>query len=340
MSLLSSLVDGIFANEAADEVSDSARESQDLARYIYDDTEKRNEFRNDLGNAALSRLGADYGLVSPQGNVVGGPSAQYNTATQDANSYANYIQNNPDLASWYNSTARNSPHILNQGYDADGDGTISQAEAGQFHYDNFGREEGRVLGKSQGFSPFSGGEYNNRGTASLPFTNGFNGNQGVPNIPFAGIPNQPTPLAQNNSAATGGNVPTTTPQGGDASQFAGFYASPDYQLSFNEGQKAIENGAAARGGLLSGNTAKAVTQFGQNLAANQYGNYRNTLSSIAGTGQVANQATTAAGQNYANQFENSNAQIGAANANRYNAYGGITNDFMNSAGNFFLGGFG
>lgn len=331
MSLVSSLIDGIFANEAADEVSDSARESQQLARYIYDDTVKRNAFRNDLGNAALARLGGDYGLVSPQGDVVGGPSGQYNTQSQNANSYANYIQNNPDLASWYNSTARTSPHIINQGYDRDGDGIISQSEAGQFHYDNFGREEGRMLGKSQGFSPF--------GNVSMPYNNGFNGNQGVPNIPFAGIPSQPDPIATN-PAATGGGIPANTPQGGNASQFAGFYASPDYQLSFNEGQKAIENGAAARGGLLSGNTAKAVTQFGQNLAANQYGNYRNTLNSIAGTGQVANQATTAAGQNYANQFANSNAQIGAANANRYNAYSGITNDFMNSAGNFFLGGFG
>lgn len=114
------------------------------------------------------------------------------------------------------------------------------------------------------------------------------------------------------------NMPAQTPQGGNAGQFADFYNSPDYQLAFTEGQDAIEGSAAARGGLLSGNTAKAVTEFGQNLATNTYGNYKGALQNLAGTGQQASNTINAAGQNYANSasqnaFAVGNAQAGAAN---------------------------
>lgn len=110
-----------------------------------------------------------------------------------------------------------------------------------------------------------------------------------------------------------------------------FYNSPDYKLAFNEGQRAIEGGAAARGGLLSGDTAKAVTGFGQNLATSTFGNYKNSLNNIAGMGQQANQAITNAGQSYAAQFGASQAQVGAANAaaaqNTGNVIGGVLTGF-------------
>lgn len=50
-----------------------------------------------------------------------------------------------------------------------------------------------------------------------------------------------------------------------------FQADPGYQFRVEEGQKAIERGAAARGGLMSGRTLKDLTRFGQGIASEEYG---------------------------------------------------------------------
>jgi len=42
-----------------------------------------------------------------------------------------------------------------------------------------------------------------------------------------------------------------------------FQADPGYAFRLSEGQKALERSAAARGGLLSGGTGKALQRFGQ-----------------------------------------------------------------------------
>lgn len=78
--------------------------------------------------------------------------------------------------------------------------------------------------------------------------------------------------------------------------------TPGYGFRMTEGQTAVETGAAARGGLYSGATAKALTRFGQGLADQTYGDHINRLAGIAGTGQTVNSQNAAAGQNYANQF--------------------------------------
>jgi hypothetical protein len=51
-----------------------------------------------------------------------------------------------------------------------------------------------------------------------------------------------------------------------------FQADPGYGFRMSEGMKALENSAAARGGLLSGATLKGVSRFGQDLASNEYQN--------------------------------------------------------------------
>lgn len=66
-----------------------------------------------------------------------------------------------------------------------------------------------------------------------------------------------------------------------------FYASPDYKFRMDEGRKIIENSANAQGGLLSGETLKALTEFGQNTASGEFGDY---LSRRAGLAQLAQPA--------------------------------------------------
>lgn len=107
-----------------------------------------------------------------------------------------------------------------------------------------------------------------------------------------------------------------------------FQQDPGYQFRMQEGTKALEKSAAARGGLNSGATLKALGRYSQDLASQEYGNAYNRyntdrttrfnmLSGLAGSGQTAVGQVGAAGQNYANQYGQN--VTGAANAQA--AYG-------------------
>lgn len=136
---------------------------------------------------------------------------------------------------------------------------------------------------------------------------------------------------------------------------------PGYQFRLAEGQKALERSAAARGGLLSGGTAKAAQRYGQDYASNEYGNVYNRafnefqtnqanqynrLAGIAGTGQTAANTLGTLGQSSANQVGNilqysgqqqGNAaeNAGAARASGYigsaNAWSGVPGAIANNA---------
>lgn len=94
---------------------------------------------------------------------------------------------------------------------------------------------------------------------------------------------------------------------------------PGYQFRMDEGLKAINAGASARGNLHSGATMKGLTRFGQDYASQEYGNVynreSNRLSGLAGLGTNANQnmvnITGQYGQNQANTATGlANAQAG------------------------------
>ena len=80
-----------------------------------------------------------------------------------------------------------------------------------------------------------------------------------------------------------------------ANEFAGGYEqSPGYQFQLEQGQRAIDNSAAASGQLFSGATQKAQLQFGQGMAAQDYGNWLNRLQGLSAMGQNAASGTGAA----------------------------------------------
>ena len=128
-----------------------------------------------------------------------------------------------------------------------------------------------------------------------------------------------------------------------------FQADPGYAFRLSEGTKALERSAAARGGLLSGGTGKALQRFGQDLGSQEYTNAFNRyqtnranllqpLQSLAGQGQstantIGNYGQTMVGdinQSLSNYGTNaSNALIGGANA-RASGYVGQANA-LNSA---------
>jgi hypothetical protein len=112
-----------------------------------------------------------------------------------------------------------------------------------------------------------------------------------------------------------------------------FEQDPGYAFRQAEGMRALERSAAARGGLMSGNTMKGIQRFGQDLASQEYGNAfnrfqieraarLNPLQSLMGAGQSATNvmtgATGQAGQGIAG------AQLGAGQA-RASGYVGQSN---------------
>jgi hypothetical protein len=119
-----------------------------------------------------------------------------------------------------------------------------------------------------------------------------------------------------------------------------FQADPGYQFRMSEGMKAIERGAAARGGLLSGATLRGTQRFGQELASqeyqnafNRYGIERerrlNPLQSLAGVGQTtAQQLSGQAGQMGANVGQ----AIQAGAAARASGYVGQANALTGALG--------
>ena len=63
--------------------------------------------------------------------------------------------------------------------------------------------------------------------------------------------------------------------------------NPAYQFRQQEAQRALERSAASRGGLLSGQFAKALQERSQGLASEEFGNAFNRLSGVVGMGQQA-----------------------------------------------------
>lgn len=121
---------------------------------------------------------------------------------------------------------------------------------------------------------------------------------------------------------------------GGVANYGGFTASPGYQFRLDEGQKAIERSAAARGGLNSGATMKALNNYAQNTASAEYENYANALRSMAGIGQTSAAQTGALGVQTGQAIGNNIMNAGNARASSYANTGAAINNF---AGNMLYG---
>ena len=120
------------------------------------------------------------------------------------------------------------------------------------------------------------------------------------------------------------------------------YDDPSYQFRVNQGNNAIQSSAAAQGGLLSGATLKALQNYGQESASQEYQNaynrfnadqtnQYNRLSNLVGIGQNAAAQTGNAGTQTAqaianNTMQGANAQSAgtiAAGNKQANAFGAL-----------------
>jgi hypothetical protein len=112
-----------------------------------------------------------------------------------------------------------------------------------------------------------------------------------------------------------------------------FQQDPGYAFRMREGLKALDRTAAARGGLLGGNQLRGVTQFGQDLASQEYTNAFNRYQAERQAKLGPLQSLVGLGQTSANTVGNAAAQYGNAMAEnalmrgnmRASGYAGIAN---------------
>ena len=119
-----------------------------------------------------------------------------------------------------------------------------------------------------------------------------------------------------------------------------------YQMGLDQGTKGINNMAGARGGRDSGATLKALTRFGTDYtgqqAAGSQQRYKadkaatyNRYSGLAGSGQVAQQATSAAGQNMGNNVSGLISGMGNARGAAAIAGGNAWQSGLQNIGNWY-----
>ena len=123
-------------------------------------------------------------------------------------------------------------------------------------------------------------------------------------------------------------------QPSQASVLEQFRQMPGYQFGMKEGTTAVEQGAAARSGVLGGNALRNVMSFGQDYAGTKLGEEWNRLAGLAGIGQQSANVQSNAAQNTANQNSNYMQNAGDARASgilgQYNGAANSINSGLNN----------
>ncbi len=128
---------------------------------------------------------------------------------------------------------------------------------------------------------------------------------------------------------------------------------PGYQFRLQEGQKALERSAAAKGAVRGGGVLRALSRYGQGMASQEYQNAFDRfqadraqrygmLSDLAKTGQVSAGQAIGAGNAYGAGVSNNNMAGAEYSGNVGNraaeVAGGMGMTGANQAGNFRVGG--
>lgn len=134
-------------------------------------------------------------------------------------------------------------------------------------------------------------------------------------------------------------LPTVAGTDGTAAANAAFDQyrnSTGYDFRVNQGLNAVNSGYAGRGAIKSGAAMKAINDYGQGMASQEFGNYLNALGNQQSLGMSAGSALAGVGQNYANSLGNIYQQNGSNQANaaliKANAIGTGLNSLANTAG--------
>lgn len=121
----------------------------------------------------------------------------------------------------------------------------------------------------------------------------------------------------------------------NSGDFSSFKASPDYAFNFQQGQQALDRGAAARGAMYSGGHTADTIAYGAGLASREYGNYYGRLQSMANQGVTTGANLGSLGASMANQNANSINNATSARMSSYGTRADANSQFAAGIGNAF-----
>ena len=296
-SIASSNATSSAARNAAQTARDNTADNNATALQIFNQQTALNEpfrqyeiqQRNALGEIlGFDPVGQTQGATSP---AVPGAQAQ-----PSGNAFSAYLDQNPDLAQEYQSFGSRpggyafGPNLPNS-YDANGNSRVDPAEYGQFHFENFGQNEGRQLPNMAV-------------------------NQGAPVA--ATIPVKSTVQVQDTQGVTDPNATTANPATpalfdssiGGADRFNNSLFNPMARTTFNTARDRIDANLANSGMLYDGVRQTAVQEAGNRSLQNALAMQINTIMGSPST-QATNNMTTAAGNYGANVMNNNTAGANA-----------------------------
>lgn len=117
--------------------------------------------------------------------------------------------------------------------------------------------------------------------------------------------------------------------------FDQYRQSTGYDFRLGQGENAINSNAYARGMANSGATLKALTQYGQNIGSQEFGNYLGQLGGVSAQGANARSLVAGVGNNATNTQTQALAQNGQNQGNAAIAQG---NNLNGTIGNLIQAG--
>jgi hypothetical protein len=122
--------------------------------------------------------------------------------------------------------------------------------------------------------------------------------------------------------------------GGTPVDYSQFYNSPDYLFAQSQGNLGVSRMLAATGQTESGGAAKAISDYNQGLASQQFGNYYQRLLSLSQMGNNAAVGLNQTGSTMANTIGGTQQALGQSQASGVvggtNALIGAANSIPNS----------
>lgn len=298
-----SLIDGIFGNEAADEISDANAASIALQRDIFDQIYDDQQIYRDAAEPAMERLMALMGLEAappdpfadrPPGAGAGGQSpGQGGEPGFDARAY---LLANPSLGRVWDSMSPENAAYVEKRFGTDDDAILRWATE---HYNT------RHKRPDENFKLYPDGYYDTPGDSGAGTGVGGGGQVGSTAVPQTLFGVEVTdPSTQ---------ILLSAPGARESLEFG-------YERAMDAGQAAL-----AAAGIKGPRAAKQLAEEAQTLGtASLYGLYNdeiNRLNAMLGLNQTSSQVTANAGQNFGSAAQRANEQIGQANAYGQNAIG-------------------
>lgn len=125
----------------------------------------------------------------------------------------------------------------------------------------------------------------------------------------------------------------------NAGDYSQFQTSPDYAFARDQGIKALDRSAAARGTLYSGGQLAALADFASGLATQNLNTYYNRLMQLAGLGQNSAAGVGSAGMTMAGQagaaYQNAADALAAGRIGAANTYGQLGEQLSKAFGRWW-----